>query len=388
MAVALIKCRLAKKCPQANYVSSLSLRQRYAALRPNDFFLDAERPAEILAYLQQQSVVEAQRPGFLERLRGKTAQTPACTAEALEAGNMNYVVRLQLNDAASKLPPSLILKQSRPWVERYPSIAAPAERARAEARYYKLVEGVPSLAAASPTLLHSDAANNVLVMQDLGAANDLIDLYAGAPLNRQVADGTSLLEALLTYLSTLHRHFAQHPPARPVVNKAMRTLNHEHIFALPFRSDNGLDLAAYHPSLPSAFAKTIDDEARVRAMELGRQYLNLGSGTTLLHGDFYPGSFLLNSDSELFVIDPEFCFTGPPEFDFGVLAAHLHLSGNGTALKEARGHYSGQLVDELWQGFAGAEILRRLFGVAQLPLGDVDRPKLAEVGRRLLLGRG
>ena len=34
---------------------------------------------------------------------------------------------------------SFILKQARPWVEKYPQIAAPVERARVEAAFYAAV---------------------------------------------------------------------------------------------------------------------------------------------------------------------------------------------------------------------------------------------------------
>lgn len=68
-------------------------------------------------------------------------------------------------------------------------------------------------------------------------------------------------------------------------------------------------------------------------------------------------------------------------------SAHLHLSGHGDRVPETREHYRESLDEELWRGFAGAEILRRLLGVAQLPLGEgADRSALLDVGKRLLLG--
>ena len=57
--------------------------------------------------------------------------------------------------------------------------------------------------------------------------------------------------------------------------------------------------------------------------ELGALYLQ--DGTSLLHGDYFPGSWLQTA-AGVRVIDPEFCFFGPPEFDVGVLLAHLHLA--------------------------------------------------------------
>ncbi len=92
----------------------------------------------------------------------------------------------------------------------------------------------------------------------------------------------------------------------------------------------------------------------------------LGPGATLLHGDFFPGSWL-HDDSAPWIIDPEFGFYGPPEFDVGVLLAHLNLAGQDDALSEhvweayaAPGGFDRSLA----QGFAGIEIIRRLLGVS------------------------
>ena len=81
----------------------------------------------------------------------------------------------------------------------------------------------------------------------------------------------------------------------------------------------------------------------------------------LLHGDYFPGSWL-RSAAGLRIIDPEFCFFGPPEFDAGVMLAHMLLAGQ--ARRVAFPGLDRALVDR----FAGIEIMRRLIGVAQLPL--------------------
>ena len=359
----------------------LDLRARLAAERPGGFFLAADAPADLTDHLRRRGVL---RPRRLLRRRPAVAR-----AERLGGGNMNCVVRARLDDGES----TLIVKQSRPWVEKYPDIAAPPERSRAEARYYELVDHVPALAAASPRLIDHDGAENVLVLSDLGPAADLSTLYADpAAWNRPVAGAPTLLAALANYLASLHGHFADWPPARPVANKAMRVLNHEHIFALPFQAANGLPLDEYAAGLREAAAAVIDEPLRRRAAELGDVYLQVGraGAGTLLHGDFYPGSFVLAAGADgaetLAVIDPEFCFTGPPEWDFGVLAAHLHLSGRGDLIDGALGRYGRPLDTALWRGFAGVEVIRRIAGVAQLPLGaDVDRAALLQTGRALAL---
>ena len=71
------------------------------------------------------------------------------------------------------------------------------------------------------------------------------------------------------------------------------------------------------------------------------------------------------------VIDPEFCFFGPPEFDVGVMMAHLELAKQPPAIVERlfdMYHADGQFDRDLAARFSGVETMRRVIGVAQLPL--------------------
>jgi 5-methylthioribose kinase len=54
-------------------------------------------------------------------------------------GNMNLVERVTLDDGST-----LILKRARGWVEKYPHIPAPIERAGIEAAFYVAVAGTPA----------------------------------------------------------------------------------------------------------------------------------------------------------------------------------------------------------------------------------------------------
>ena len=97
----------------------------------------------------------------------------------------------------------------------------------------------------------------------------------------------------------------------------------------------------------------------------------------------------LKTDAGFRVIDPEFCFVGPPEFDLGVLAAHWIFCGgqsNRAAVDRVVNASSQQVSEGLVFGFAGAELIRRLVGVAQLPLNaDLQRrTKWLECGIQFL----
>ena len=99
---------------------------------------------------------------------------------------------------------------------------------------------------------------------------------------------------------------------------------------------------------------------------LGQQYL--AKGSTLLHGDYYPGSWM-QVENQLYVIDPEFSFVGEPEFDLGVMAAHLVIATQDVAwVTFIQEHYTLPLQKQKLQELTGIEIMRRLIGLAQLPL--------------------
>ena len=89
------------------------------------------------------------------------------------------------------------------------------------------------------------------------------------------------------------------------------------------------------------------------------------------------------------MIDPEFCFCGPREFELGVVAAHWIFCGSefsSATIDRVCDLYSKEFSRKLLEGFTGAELVRRLIGVAQLPLdADLDRrTEWLECGVRFL----
>lgn len=257
-------------------------------------------------------------------------------------GNMNLVLRVDLGWS------SLIVKQARPWVEKYPDIPAPADRVLVEAAFYGAVADHPRVAGLMPRLLGLDAPSRMLAVEDLGEANDLLDAYAGRPITR--AEQVTLAG----WLAALHEVPV---PDEPLLhNRAMRALNHAHIFELPLTSDHP---AAAALRADAAFADTL--------AALGQRYL--ADGPALVHGDYYPGSWM-RTPAGLRVLDPEFAHTGEPAFDLGVMVAHLIFAGANPddALASVAADYGRAIDLALTSGFAGAELTRRLLGVASLPV--------------------
>ena len=276
-------------------------------------------------------------------------------------GNMNLTLRVQTDRRA------VVLKQSRPWVEKYPSIAAPWDRALIEARFNEAVAGAPAVAGLMPALLAFAPEARALLFEHLADASDLTDAYSGTTIR------SGEIDALADYLVALHS-LAAGSPDPALANDDMRALNHAHIFHLPLTGELGLDLDGFEPGLAAAAAELRSDGAyRARVAALGERYLGApGKDAVLLHGDFFPGSWLRHPVG-LAVIDAEFCFFGDRAFDLGVAVAHLVLARQPTAARRLIDRYTdavpGVAADRL-AGYAGIEVMRRLIGVAQLPLPD------------------
>jgi 5-methylthioribose kinase len=324
--------------------------------------LDPSNRPDVERYLVSQGAVTA-------------ASLPIAIARA-GAGNMNLALRVRTADDRS-----FILKQGRPWVEKYAHIPAPFERTLVEAAFYSAVQNNPDVGRAMPAILHVDTRNHVLLLEDLGGDGDFTSLYADRALP------SSTLAALLDWLDRLAHVDVPADAQAILANRAMRTLNHEHIFRFPLVADNGLDLNAITGGLADAARELITDGAFCQVVEaLGQRYL--ADGATLVHGDYFPGSWLKVAEG-VRVIDPEFCFLGDPEFDCGVLLAHLTIAGcPGDAIRMVEASVEARRLDpSLVASYAGVEIMRRLIGVAQLPLTfGIDRKRaLLRLSRRLVV---
>ncbi len=307
----------------------------YAQASRHAYFLDAGDREGLAAFLERGDWMETGERLLATDIAGR--------------GNMNYILRATTNIR------TFILKQSRPWVEKYPEIAAPFYRALIEGEFYHFVAGTAA-EDFMPKLCWVDEESRILCLEDLGTTGDCSNLYAGTRLSLPEE------EQLYTFLSLLHGL------RRRLSNREMRKLNHFHIFVFPFEFDNDFHLDTITPGL-QALAESIkrNSALRRRITELGQIYL--GEGDYLLHGDFFPGSWL-RVESGVKVIDPEFGFTGPREFDLGVLSAHMQVAGLGGRPPGTGSYYSHwkELDSALVRGFAGVEMLRRILGVAQLPI--------------------
>ena len=326
------------------------------------WLLNASDRAEVERYLVSQGILT---PDAM----------PIAIARA-GAGNMNLVLRVTTQGGGS-----FILKQGRPWVEKYAHIPAPFERTIVEAAFYSAVRSEPGVARRMPSVFHVDAHNHVLLLEDVGAGGDFTSIYGDGAMT------SASLATLLEWLQQLSRISVPADARAVFSNRAMRALNHEHMFVFPLRDSNGLDLDGITAGLAEEARLLATDRAYVDAVgELGLEYLS--DGVTLVHGDYFPGSWLKAEDGPR-VIDPEFCFLGDPEFDCGILAAHLMMAQCGPDVLElVMASVTERRLNLSWvAAYAGVEIMRRLIGVAQLPLSfGIDRKRaLLRLSRQLVV---
>jgi 5-methylthioribose kinase len=286
----------------------------------------------------------------------ETAET-ITTTETPGAGNMNVVLRIKTNLR------TFILKQSKDFVQKYPQIPAPINRIAVEHQFYILTANV--LPSKMPKLLGFDSKNHLLMLEDLGEGSDFTTIYAqNQPINQ-----ADVFEAIDT-LSLLHNTvFDQKTRVAFPDNLTLRKLNYEHLFNYPFMLDNGFDLDSIQTGLQAvAMVYKTNEMPKNKLKTLGERYLS--QGDTLLHGDYYPGSWLKTKNG-FKLIDPEFCFFGPGEYDLGVMIAHLKMAKTADDLiKQTIARYQQGIGfdSHLMYQFVGMELFRRIIGLAQLPL--------------------
>ena len=285
-------------------------------------------------------------------------------------GNMNVVIKVKTNRR------SFIFKQSRPYVEKYQNIPAPIDRIDVEYNFYSTIHGL-NHRSNFPRIIFYCSKNHYIVQEYIEDSDDFLGNY----IKRKI-DYSKVLK-LTKILKNIHesRHNINYP-----LNDELKKLNHQHIFILPFIKENGFSLDSIQVGLEKVAHSFIDNELlKNKSLIIGNEYLK--KGKTLLHGDYYPGSWLQNNQ-EIYIIDPEFSFIGDLEFDLGVFIAHIIIiTQKEQCLSEIIRYYSGQINKELLLNYTAIEIIRRIIGLAQIPidLSLNEKENLLNFSKQLLL---
>src|SRR5262249_38606474 len=129
-------------------VCDMSARAEFQRSHPDSFFLDANDLDSLAHYLQDHEWI-------------KPEEWVLSAARAGE-GNMNCTLRITTSHR------SFIMKQARPWVEKYPQIAAPWDRAVVEAQFYATIQSNAAIGAYIPQLIRFDPGARLLMLEDCG----------------------------------------------------------------------------------------------------------------------------------------------------------------------------------------------------------------------------
>lgn len=318
--------------------------------------------------------------------RGFARAGQAFRSEPAGDGNINWVRRAWPGDGGS-----LVVKQARPALERFPEYQVTTERIVYEARYYETVRPVDA-ARRCPEVLDFDESQRVLLLEDLGDAPRLDGRLGGEPAPGAMAAAGGAIGA---FLGAVHAATAGRAdlPGR-FANDAMRRLHGDHIFLLPFR-ENDFKLTA--PL--RARAETLWRDEAITALTDAAYHEYLTRQDALVHGDVQGGNLLLTERGPR-LVDAEIAHMGDEAFDLGILVAHLVVAaaarGAAPSLRPAVARSLDAYADARGRGaapdpgrvfrHAGIELLRRTLGAARLEVVSEDAAglRVLDLGLRWL----
>jgi 5-methylthioribose kinase len=281
------------------------------------------------------------------RARGIAAASDEIVVEPAGDGNINWVRRARAVGRTA----SWIVKQARPALERFPEYRASTERIVFEVRWFAIARPL-DVAGVCPRIVSFDEPRRTLVLEDLGDAERLDHALARG------ADVRAALLAVVELLAAVHGATRDPALARRFQNGDMQRLHGEHIFHLPFATND----FPLEPALRARAERVWRDAELVTiAITAYRRYGEPRGA--LLHGDVQAGNILVLADGAAKLLDAEIAHVGDPAFDVGLLLAHVLLPG----LARDELAAASELAAATWAAYAqGAR---------------VDRPSFAEVAR-------
>jgi 5-methylthioribose kinase len=312
----------------------------------------------------QTALSDATLPEYVRGL-GLAGASDEIRVEPAGDGNINWVRRVRVGGERS-----VVVKQARAALERFPQYRASTERIVFERRWLEIARPLDR-GRVCPEVLAFDETGRVLVLEDLGGAERLDHAMSRGP-SRAVADAAA---SLATLLGAVHGATAARAAelAPRFANDDMRRLHGEHVFALPFRRNDfalpeGLQLEAER-IWGDGDLVAIADHAYARYLQ---------PRGALVHGDVQAGNVLLAARGPV-LLDAEIAHVGDPAFDVGTLIAHLLLPA------VARGAAAGATaaIAAAWEGYAAAH--REHAAGAPCPVfADVSRYAAIEMLRRTI----
>ncbi|WP_223635694.1 S-methyl-5-thioribose kinase [Corallococcus sp. EGB] len=365
----------------------------------------------------------ARHPHLAARLGGRPEDWRVVEAND---GNVNQVFRVH-GPAGD-----VCVKQSLPYV-RLVGESWPLALGRIHFEHLALREHGKHVGRRVPEVLHHDARLFLLVVECLTPHRILREgMTDGVRYPRFAAQVADYLARSLFFTSSLALTAEEKRAgvAAFSANTAMCRIMEDMVFTEPYQVHPRNRWTS--PALDGLAAAVREDvPLKLAAFRLKHHYLN--TTEALIHGDLHTGSIMVTQEDTR-IIDQEFAFHGPMAFDVGSLLAHLLLSffsqeGHATArapredsaswvlevaealwssfhetflhLWEAHGAGAGDpavlltrpgerealrterraFLQRLWEqsvAYTGAEMLRRIFGLAHV----LDLERIADPERR------
>ena len=322
------------------------------------------------------------RPLDAEALRAYAAATPGI-AERLGGGAQGWTIaevgdgNLNLVFIVKGPAGGLAIKQALPYV-RLVGESWPLPLSRAHYEHMALVRQAACAPGTPPSVVHYDPALALIAMELLEPHVIMRrGMIAGVayPTFAPTLAGFCARTLFLTSDLALPAAEKKALIADFAGNTALCRITEDLIFTDPYRIAEGNRWTT--PQL-DPWAATVRGDADLKVAVSRLKLRFLSSAEALLHGDLHTGSIMVTPE-ETRVIDPEFAFVGPMGFDLGAVIANLLLNFFSQTGHEARpgardGYRDWVLgaVEAFWTGFR-AEFLA--LWRAQ-PTGDAYPPSL------------
>jgi 5-methylthioribose kinase len=287
-------------------------------------------------------------PAIGQRLGGKPADW---RIREVGDGNLNLVFIVEGEAGA------VVVKQALPYV-RMVGDSWPLPLARSWFEYNALTEQGKYAGRLTPQVFHFDRAQAMIVMEYLHPHIVMRKgLIRGVEYPRFAADIAEFLAATLFNTSVLAGSAAEHK-ARVALfapNTAMCKITEDLVFTDPYREE---PLNRWNRPWLDAHKQAFERDAALKTAAQARKYQFLTSTQALIHGDLHTGSIMV-TPSDTRVIDAEFAFIGPTGFDVGAVIGNLLLAFFSQDGHEdspgARDGYRAWILDQtraVWSGFA------------------------------------
>ena len=288
------------------------------------------------------------------RLNHLIAKDEPFAVTEVSHGNLNRVFDVRsLNDANH----NLIVKQAPPFLNSVgESWSLDPARINIEAQALCVYRQItPQLI---PEVYLYDADNHVIVMQNLDQhvtwRTALIDrkIYPHVGRDLGVFLGQILKFSAKLLLNEVHRGYL----FKAFDNPELCQMTLDYVFTFPFQRHES---NRYSKEIEARVVEIQKDECLLEEVQQMKALFSTCQ-QALIHGDLHTGSVMV-SDSDSYIIDPEFAFVGPISFDLGALIGNLWLTYAShevrTADIKARAeyqHYLEDMIIDIWQSFVSA----------------------------------